>query len=101
MRPSLRTILKPSVWVFYAIFVLEILFMISPFALYFYALYGPVLDVLQRWVITAWLTQFFLPHFSVTSSLLLNNLHGLAGVLIIVGLAMFLAGALPLGSGPL
>jgi protein-S-isoprenylcysteine O-methyltransferase Ste14 len=96
MKSSVRTILKPSVWAFYAIFVLEILFMISPFALYFYALYGPVLDFFQRWAVTAWLTQFFLPHFSTTSSLLLNNLRGLAGVLIVAGIALFLAGALPL-----
>lgn len=28
--PSVRSVLKPSVWVFYVVFVLEILFMISP-----------------------------------------------------------------------
>jgi hypothetical protein len=37
---NVRGVLKPSVWVFYAVFVLEILFMISPAALYFYGVYG-------------------------------------------------------------
>jgi hypothetical protein len=41
--PDVRSVLKPSVWVFYAVLVLEILFMISPAALYFYGVYGPVL----------------------------------------------------------
>ena len=31
--PDLRSVLRPSVWVFYGVFVLEILFMISPAAL--------------------------------------------------------------------
>ena len=49
---DIRRVLKPSVWVFYAVFVLEILFMISPAALYFYGVYGPVLNVFHRWAAT-------------------------------------------------
>jgi hypothetical protein len=41
---SLERILKPSFWALYAIIVFEILFMISPFALYFYSVYGPALS---------------------------------------------------------
>jgi hypothetical protein len=33
--------------------------MISPFALYFYSVYGPVLGFFNQWAGTAWLTQFF------------------------------------------
>lgn len=47
--PGVRSVLKASVWVFYVVFVLEILFMISPAALYFYGVYGPVLNLFHRW----------------------------------------------------
>lgn len=94
--PSLRRILKPAAWAFYVIFVFEILFMISPFALHFYSAYGPALNFLHRWPSTAWLTQFFLPHFSETSSPILNALHGLAWLLILAGAALFLIAAIPL-----
>ena len=92
---DIRRVLKPSVWVFYAVFVLEILFMISPAALYFYGVYGPMLNLFHRWAATAWLTQFFLPHFSETRSAMLNGLHWLAGPLMLAGIVVFLAGAIP------
>ena len=53
--------------------------MISPFALYYYAAYGPSLNVLHRSPWTSWLTDFLLPHFSYTSSPLLNALPELGG----------------------
>ena len=62
--PRNTRLLTPAVWGFYLIVVLEFLFMISPAALYFYASYGPVLNVLHGSAWTAWLTGFFLPHFS-------------------------------------
>jgi protein-S-isoprenylcysteine O-methyltransferase Ste14 len=93
---SMKRFLKPTIWAFYLVIVFEILFMISPFALYFYSAYGPTLNVLHRWPETAWLTKFFLPHFSQTSSPLLNALPTLAGLLLIVGLLLFLAAAVPL-----
>ena len=65
---SYRKVVRPAVWAFYLIIVLEFLFMISPFALYFYSSYGPTLNVLHLWPATAWLTGFFLPHFSHTGS---------------------------------
>lgn len=43
--------------------VFEILFMISPFALYYYAAYGPSLNVLHRSKWTSWLTDFLLLTF--------------------------------------
>jgi protein-S-isoprenylcysteine O-methyltransferase Ste14 len=94
--PGAAKILRRSAWVFYAVIVLEILFMISPFAVYFYSAYGPLLNLLDRSPWTAWLTQFFLPHISQTRSLLLNALHVLGGPLILAGLALFLAGAGPI-----
>lgn len=93
---SMKSIVKPALWIFYLVIVFEILFMISPFALHFYSAYGPTLNVLHRSPSTAWLTQFFLPHFSETSSPLLNSLPGLGGVLMAAGAVLFLAGAVPI-----
>ena len=93
--PGGRSVLKSSMWVFYAVFVLEILFMISPAALYFYGVYGPVLNLFHRWAATAWLTQFFLPHFSETRSAVLKVIHWLAGPLMLAGIVFFFAGAIP------
>lgn len=92
----LRWLLKPLAWGVYFVIVFEILFMISPFALYFYSAYGPALNVLLEFESTAWLTQFFLPHFSRTSSALLNCLRPVAISLILIGGALFLAAAIPL-----
>lgn len=85
---------RPSVWIFYAVIVLEILYMISPFALYFYSGYGPVLRWVQHWTATAWLTSFFLPHFSETSSPILNWAHEAGNLLVLIGLALFAVGFL-------
>ena len=93
---DVRTGLRGAAWLFYAVFVLEILFMISPAALYFYAIYGPALSFLGRSPATAWLTQFFLPHISTTANPLLNLLGAIGGALLLVGTLVFLAGAVPL-----
>ncbi|MGH7909371.1 MAG: methyltransferase family protein [Thermodesulfobacteriota bacterium] len=92
----INRILTPATWVLYLVIVCEILFMISPFALYFYSAYGPTLNFLHHSPYTAWLTQFFLPHFSETSSPLLNALPRLGGFLIVIGVLMFFAGAIPI-----
>ncbi|NIQ92918.1 MAG: hypothetical protein GWO11_00935, partial [Desulfuromonadales bacterium] len=46
----------------YVLIALEVLFMITPFALYFYGVYGPVLEFLSARPATAWMVEFFLPH---------------------------------------
>ena len=84
-----KQLLTPALWVFYVAIVLEILFMISPFALYFYSLYGPTLNVLHLSPWTSWLTGFFLPHFSATSSPLLGYAKAVAGTLILAGVIGF------------
>ncbi|MBS1214107.1 MAG: uncharacterized protein H6R26_2724, partial [Proteobacteria bacterium] len=85
--------LKSAAWLFYVAIGLEILFMISPAALYFYSLYGPSLNALDHFASTAWLTQFFLPHLSTTHSLVLNMLPMVGGLCVLVGAAWFLAAA--------
>jgi class 3 adenylate cyclase/protein-S-isoprenylcysteine O-methyltransferase Ste14 len=91
-RPDVSVIVVPTVWIVYVATVFEILFMISPFALYYYAAYGPSLNVLHRSPWTSWLTDFLLPHFSYTSSRLLNALPDLGGPLIAVGGVLFAVG---------
>ena len=40
-EPDMAVIVVPAVWVAYVGIVFEILFMVSPFGLYYYAAYGP------------------------------------------------------------
>ncbi len=91
-RSDIAIFVVPAAWVLYVAIVLEILFMISPFALYYYSAYGPSLNVLHGSAWTAWLTDFFLPHFSQTSSPILNSLLAAGGSLIAVGLLLFSVG---------
>ena len=85
--------LIPVAVIFYLVIGIEILYMISPFALYYYSSYGPSLNFLQSSPATAWLTHFFLPHYSETSSWLLNSLNPFGRILFLGGLALFLVGA--------
>src|SRR5262245_30639503 len=90
--PNVAVIVVPAVWVAYVGIVFEILFMISPFGLYYYAAYGPALNVLHLSPWTTWLTDFLLPHFSYTSSRLLNWLPHVGGLLIVLGVLLFVIG---------
>jgi protein-S-isoprenylcysteine O-methyltransferase Ste14 len=105
-RSLAERLLRPAAWAFYVVIVFEILFMISPFALHFYAAYAPVLDVLHHRPATAWLTKFYLPHFTETASPVLNAAHVAGFVLIAAGFVAFLAAAVPVywaklcGTGP-
>jgi protein-S-isoprenylcysteine O-methyltransferase Ste14 len=91
-----RTAVRGTAWIFYAAFVGEILFLISPAAPLFYSFYGPTLRFLDRFPETAWLTQFFLPHISTTADPVLNLLRPLGWVLLALGTMFFLASAVPL-----
>src|SRR5262249_19931136 len=91
-----NTLIRPAAWAFYVVLVFEILFMISPAALFFYSVYGPVLGFLNSTPATAWLTQFFLPHIAATGNPVLDHSHVAGGLLIVFGLIVFLAGAVPL-----
>ncbi len=83
---------KPAVWLVYVVIVFEILFMISPFALYYYSAYAHFLNFLGRSPATAWLDQFFLPHFSQTSSPALEALGKISEPIFFAGVALFLVG---------
>jgi protein-S-isoprenylcysteine O-methyltransferase Ste14 len=91
-----RTAVRGTAWAIYAVLVLEILFLISPLAPLFYAFYGPFLRFLERYPETAWLTQFFLPHISVTANPVLNVLQPVGWGLLAAGTIFFLMSAVPL-----
>ena len=81
--------------VFYVLIAFEFLYMASPFAAYFYGVYGPGLDWLQGSAATSWLIQFFLPHVvEQTDSLPVDNLGLLGTLLLVAGLAGFALGAI-------
>ncbi len=84
----------------YLLIALEVLFMITPFALYFYGVYGPVLEWLSQHSATAWTTEFFLPHMVFVDIPLLNGLAYLQSMFVI-GLLLFFLAAAPLYYGRL
>lgn len=78
---------------------LEIVVMISPFALYFYSVFNPVLLALGRWPLTRWLTAFFLPHMIVPPDAVLATVRVLGSALFVAGLLVFLACAIQVYAG--
>ncbi len=80
--------------VFYALIMLEVIIMISPFALYWYSFYSPTLQALHRWPGTAWLGCFVLPHSVITTSAILEGFRWAVGpYLFSLGLLGFLVTA--------
>ena len=84
----LKLIAKAAGFLAYFLITLEMLFMVTPFALYYYSAYRPLLAIPFAFAMTAWLPAFFLPHLS---SVIFPN----AGNLIfLLGLIGFLIGAI-------
>lgn len=83
---------KTSAWVLYTLIVLEILFMVSPFAVYYYSIYAAPLNALQQSPRTAWLTMYVLPHFTYSDSWLANGLILISWPLILIGVVVFVMG---------
>ncbi|MCX5864654.1 MAG: hypothetical protein NTW42_06240 [Deltaproteobacteria bacterium] len=82
----------------YCLIGIEIIIMISPFALYFYSVYGPVLQTLAASPLTSWSTEFFLPHLVFPADPLIRAIS-LLQVLMVVGLLFFALAAIPLYYG--
>jgi protein-S-isoprenylcysteine O-methyltransferase Ste14 len=74
-----KAVAKKTVAVFAALVMLEIIIMISPFALYWYSLYSPTLQALHGWSGTAWLASFVLPHSVITTSTILELFRWVVG----------------------
>jgi len=79
----------------------EIVIMISPFALFFYAVFNPFLLALDHEAATRWLTAFFLPHLVVPPDSLLVAIRVAGSVLFIAGMAIFLLCAIQVYAGRL
>lgn len=82
----------------YCLIGAEIVIMISPFALYFYSVYGPILNLLASSPMANWLTEFFLPHLVFPDNPLLTAISYLQ-ICLVLGLALFLSAAIPLYYG--
>ena len=80
---------------------LEVLIMISPFAFFFYSVFNPVFRWLGQCAATRWLTDFFLPHMLLPSTLLLQSIRVLGSVLFIAGCGVFVLCALQVYLGKL
>lgn len=74
---------------FYLLVAFEVIIMVTPFTVYFYSVYAPVLTWLERSPWTAWLTAFFLPHITYTGDAFLVALAYAGPILLAVGLGMF------------
>ncbi len=84
-----KNIVRGSISVIYLLIGLEIIIMISPFAVYFYSVYGPLLNFLYDYKATAWLSGFFLPHAVVSKSVILNFLGSFGRILFSLGIIGF------------
>jgi len=82
----------------YCLIGVEIIIMISPFALYFYSVYGPVLEFFSASPYLSWTTEFFLPHMTFPNDPVILALSYLQ-ILLPVGLVLFFSAAIPLYYG--
>ncbi len=85
-----KRLIPGAAFVFYLLIALEAIIMITPFTVYFYAVYAPVLGWLEASAWTAWLTAFFLPHITYTGAPLHVVLAWLGPVLVTIGLLVFI-----------
>ncbi|MBU0944150.1 MAG: hypothetical protein KJ804_03415 [Proteobacteria bacterium] len=82
----------------YLLIGIEIIVMISPFAVYFYSVYGPVLQFFASSAYLSWTTEFFLPHMVFISDPAIVGISYFQ-ILLIIGLLLFFWAAIPLYYG--
>lgn len=78
---------------FYFLIAFEFFYMASPFAVYFYSVYRPVLDFFNQSPGLAWIVSFFMPHVTETTSLIINSHNIVGAVLAVIGFLAFCIGA--------
>lgn len=83
------------------IVAMEIVIMISPFAMFFYSVFNPFLTALNSSSLTRWLATFFLPHMVMPPNLPLQILRIIGSVLFVAGLAVFVICAIQVYGGKL
>lgn len=79
----------------YCLIGIEIIIMISPFALYFYSIYAPILNFLASSPQSSWTTEFFLPHMVFLNDPFILAMSYLQ-ILLVIGLVLFFTAAVPL-----
>ncbi len=84
-----RKVAWSAALLFYLLVAFEVIVMVTPFTIYFYSVYAPVLTWLERSSWTAWLTAFFLPHITYSGDPLLVALAYAAPILLTLGLGIF------------
>jgi protein-S-isoprenylcysteine O-methyltransferase Ste14 len=82
----------------YGLIGIEIIIMISPFALYFYSVYGPILQLISGHPAISWTTEFFLPHMVFVDDPLILGISYLQ-IFLVIGLLLFFSAAVPLYYG--
>jgi protein-S-isoprenylcysteine O-methyltransferase Ste14 len=83
----LKSFARTAGFLAYLFITLEMLFMVTPFALYYYSAYAPLLSAPSNLQTAAWLPAFFLPHLST------EIVPSIGGLIFLVGLLGFLLGA--------
>src|SRR5215470_4685653 len=71
----------------YLLITLEMIFMVTPFALYYYSAYSPFLSAASNVRGLVWLPAFFLPHLST------EVIPSIGGLILLAGILGFLIGA--------
>src|SRR5215469_7612281 len=84
----LKSLARTAGFIAYLLITLEMLFMATPFALYYYSAYAPLLSAPAKFQATAWLPAFFLPHLST------EVVPSIGGIIFVLGLVGFLLGAI-------
>jgi protein-S-isoprenylcysteine O-methyltransferase Ste14 len=79
-------------WIPYVFILFEMLYMATPFAVFFYGVYKLPLEMLASGKYTAWLVQTVFPHYTTSSSTIVNIILYLSIPLMIIGLLVFLTG---------
>ncbi len=86
----LKSVARAAGFLAYLFITLEMLFMVTPFALYYYSVYSPLLAGPFSLPATAWLPAFFLPHLST------EVLPSMGGLIFLLGLVGFVLSAFQL-----
>ncbi|MDO5293498.1 MAG: isoprenylcysteine carboxylmethyltransferase family protein [bacterium] len=83
-----------GVFLFYFFVAFEFAYMAGPFAIYFYSLYSPVLNFLNKIPVLSGLVRFFLPHVvRETASPVIGVLQIVDIVCSVAGFVLFIIGA--------
>jgi protein-S-isoprenylcysteine O-methyltransferase Ste14 len=86
----LKSFARAAGFLAYLFITLEMLFMVTPFAFYYYSVYSPLLAGPFSLPATAWLPAFFLPHLST------EILPSMGGLIFVLGLVGFVLSAFQL-----